>query len=104
MAECGDFGAGIGHAKRALEIAEHAEHPLSEVLGWLSIGHVLLRKGEIEGAVSALERGLDLCDQLVVSTSPALGWPRPLLLPMLAPAVRSGAANSPCRQSTMLSR
>ena len=35
---------------------------MSEVLGWLSIGLVLLRKGELEGAVSALERGLDLCD------------------------------------------
>jgi tetratricopeptide (TPR) repeat protein len=53
----------MSHAKRALEIAEGAEHPLSEVLGWLSIGHVLLRKREIEGAVSALERGLDLCDR-----------------------------------------
>jgi tetratricopeptide (TPR) repeat protein len=63
LVECGHFSAGMSHAKRALEIAEGAEHPLSEVLGWLSIGHVLLRKGEIEGAVSAMERGLDLCDR-----------------------------------------
>ena len=63
LVERGDFGAGMGHAKRALEIAENAEHPLSEVLGWLSIGHLLLRKGELEGAVSALERSLDLCDR-----------------------------------------
>jgi len=61
--ERGHFGAGMSHAKRALETAEDAEHPLSEVLGWLSIGHVLRRKGEIEGAVSALEHGLDLCDR-----------------------------------------
>ena len=51
------------HAKRALEIAEGAEHQLSEMLGWLSIGYVLPRKGEIEGAIGALERGLDLCDR-----------------------------------------
>lgn len=63
LVECGDFGAGMTHAKRALEIAEKAEHPLSEVLGWLSIGHLLLRKGELEGAVSGLERSLDLCDR-----------------------------------------
>ena len=63
LVECGHFGAGMSHAKRALELAEAAGHPLSEVLGWLSIGHVLLRKGEIEGAVSALERGLDQCDR-----------------------------------------
>jgi class 3 adenylate cyclase/tetratricopeptide (TPR) repeat protein len=62
LVECGHFSAGMSHAKRALEIAEGAEHPLSEVLGWLSIGHVLQRKGELEGAVSALERGLSLCD------------------------------------------
>jgi class 3 adenylate cyclase/tetratricopeptide (TPR) repeat protein len=62
LVECGHFSAGMSHAKRALEIAERAEHPLSEVLGSLSIGHVLLRKGELEGAVSALERGLSLCD------------------------------------------
>jgi class 3 adenylate cyclase/tetratricopeptide (TPR) repeat protein len=62
MVECGHFSDGMRHAKRALEIAERAEHPLSEVLGWFSIGLVLMRKGELEGAVSALERGLDLCD------------------------------------------
>jgi class 3 adenylate cyclase/tetratricopeptide (TPR) repeat protein len=63
LVECGHFDAAMSHAKRALETAEGAEHPLSEVLGWLSIGHVLLRKGEIDDAVSALERGLDLCDR-----------------------------------------
>ena len=63
LVECGDFGAGMSHAKCALEIAEGAKHQLSELLGWLSIGYVLSGKGEIEGAVSALERGLDLCDR-----------------------------------------
>jgi len=63
LVECGHFSVGMSHAKRALEIAEEAEHPLSEVLGWLAIGHVLLSKSEIEGAVSAMERGLHLCDR-----------------------------------------
>jgi class 3 adenylate cyclase/tetratricopeptide (TPR) repeat protein len=63
LVECGDFSAGMRHARRALEIAEGAEHPLSEWLGWLSIGYVLSGKGEIEGAVGALERGLDLCNR-----------------------------------------
>jgi tetratricopeptide (TPR) repeat protein len=51
------------HARRALEIAEGAEHQLSELLGWLSIGYVLSHKGEIAGAVGALERGLDLSNR-----------------------------------------
>jgi len=63
LVERGDFSAGMRHARRALEIAEEAEHPLSEWLGWLSVGYVLSGKGEIEGAVGALERGLDLCNR-----------------------------------------
>ena len=63
LVERGDFSAGMGHAKRALEIAKSAEHPLSEVLAWLATGHLLLRKGECEGAVRAMELGLDLCDK-----------------------------------------
>lgn len=61
LVEYGDFATGMRHAKRALETAEKAQHQLSELLGWLSIGYVLSRKGEIEGAVGALERGLELC-------------------------------------------
>jgi predicted ATPase len=63
LAECGDFRAGIAHAKRALEIAEQADHPLSQVLGWLAIGRVLRRKGELDGAIAALERGRRLCSR-----------------------------------------
>jgi class 3 adenylate cyclase/tetratricopeptide (TPR) repeat protein len=87
LVECGHFDAGMSHAERALEVAEDAEHPLSEVLGWLSIGHVLLRKREIEGAVSALERGLHLCDRWSLQV-----W-RPRLVSDLGVAyARSGRA------------
>jgi tetratricopeptide (TPR) repeat protein len=63
LTELGEFAEGMIHAKRALAVAEQAEHQLSQVLGWLAIGHLLLRKGEVEGAVGALERGLELCDR-----------------------------------------
>jgi class 3 adenylate cyclase/tetratricopeptide (TPR) repeat protein len=87
LVACGHFDAGMSHAKRALETAEGAEHPFSEVLGWLSIGYVLLRKREIEGAVSALERGLDLCDRWSLQV-----W-RPRLVSDLGVAyARSGRA------------
>ena len=62
LTECGDFSSGMTHAKRALEIAEQADHPLSQVLGWLAIGRLLLRKGELDGAIGNLERGLTLCN------------------------------------------
>lgn len=61
LAECGDFRGGMTHAKRAIEIAEKGEHPLSQVLGWLAVGHLLRRKGELDGAIGALERGMALC-------------------------------------------
>ena len=63
LVEYGDFSAAMTHAKRALEIAEGAEHQLSEMLGWFSIGYVLSCKGEIEGAIGALGRGLDLSNR-----------------------------------------
>jgi len=63
LAECGDFRSAMERAKQALAIAETAEHPLSEALGWLAIGHVLRRKGELDGAIGALERGIELCDR-----------------------------------------
>lgn len=63
LAERGDFREGMKHAKRALEIAEQAQHPLSEVLGWLAVGHLLRRKGELDGAIGALERGMTLSER-----------------------------------------
>jgi class 3 adenylate cyclase/tetratricopeptide (TPR) repeat protein len=63
LVERGDLVAGMANAKRALEAAEYAKHPPSQVLGWLSIGRALARKSELQGAVAALERGLDLCNQ-----------------------------------------
>jgi class 3 adenylate cyclase/tetratricopeptide (TPR) repeat protein len=63
LVECGDFRTGLTHAKRALEIAESARHPLSQVLGWLATGYLLRCKGQLDGAIGALERGMALCDR-----------------------------------------
>ena len=63
LAECGDFREGLAHAKQALATAENQRHPLSQVLGWFAIGYLLLRKGELDGAIGALERGMKLCDE-----------------------------------------
>lgn len=63
LTELGEFGPGLVHAKRALEIAEECDHPPSQILGWLAMGYLLLRKGENEGAIGVMERGMTLCDQ-----------------------------------------
>jgi tetratricopeptide (TPR) repeat protein len=56
----------LAHAERAVEIAQEAQHPLSEVLGWLAVGHVQRRKGEVEDAIRALERGMALTERYSV--------------------------------------
>jgi tetratricopeptide (TPR) repeat protein len=66
LAECGEFRRALAHAERAVEIAREAQHPLSEVLGWLAVGHVHRRKGEVEDAVRALERGMALTERYSV--------------------------------------
>jgi predicted ATPase/class 3 adenylate cyclase len=63
LAECGEFRPALTHAERAVEIAHEAQHPLSEVLGWLAVGHVQRRKGEVEDAIRALERGMALTER-----------------------------------------
>lgn len=63
LAECGDFRTGLIQARKALSIAAEAQHPLSEVLGWLALGHLSLRKGSVDDAIEALERGVALCDR-----------------------------------------
>ena len=63
LAECGDFKAGMTHARKAVAIASETQHPLSEVLGWLAVGHLALRKGDLDDAIDALERGVTLSDR-----------------------------------------
>jgi tetratricopeptide (TPR) repeat protein len=63
LTECGDFQSGLDHAKDALKLAETTQQPLSEVLGQLAMGHLLRRKGELNGAIGYLERGMALCDR-----------------------------------------
>ncbi len=63
LAEQGDFALGMQHAERALELSREARHPVSEVLGWLAVGHVALRKGDLERATTALGRGVDLSER-----------------------------------------
>jgi tetratricopeptide (TPR) repeat protein len=51
------------HARKAVATASETQHPLSEVLGWLAVGHLALRKGDLDDAIDALERGVTLSDR-----------------------------------------
>jgi len=97
LVERGDFGAGMGHAKRALEIAENAEHPLSEVLAGFPSATCACAKARSRGQSAPWN---------AASTS-AITGPfgcgarascLPLLLFMPAWAARKRGCNSPSRR------
>ena len=63
LAQLGEFTTGVAHASAALAAAESANHPLSTVMATWAGGYVLLAKGELDGAIATLERGLAACDR-----------------------------------------
>jgi tetratricopeptide (TPR) repeat protein len=60
-ADLGTFSEGRAVAAEALRIAQHLGHPPSIIWAGLAVGLVAVREGDIEEAVVALERALELC-------------------------------------------
>ncbi|SDR64314.1 adenylate/guanylate cyclase [Rhizobiales bacterium GAS113] len=73
LAELGEFGAAMLHAREAFRIAESVSHVYSLAFAYYGIGTVLVARGEVPGSIAALERGLDLCRSRNL----------PLMLPLL---------------------
>jgi len=57
----GRFTEAFGRLREAIHIAEEAEHVFSLLLPLAGLGTMKLDQGDFAGAVSPLERGLDLC-------------------------------------------
>ncbi len=60
FAEQGQFAKGVGIAEEALRIAELVDQPFSLMLACLGAGQVYLRHGELQKAISAQRRALEL--------------------------------------------
>jgi tetratricopeptide (TPR) repeat protein len=60
LAELGEFVEAVTQAEESLGIAEAADHPSSLISAHYGLGHVLLRRGELERGIPVLERGLEL--------------------------------------------
>jgi class 3 adenylate cyclase len=73
LAELGAFDAAVGHAQEALRIANSIGHVYSIAFACYGIGMALALRGDVEGSIASLERGLDLCRS----------WNLPLMLPIL---------------------
>jgi class 3 adenylate cyclase/tetratricopeptide (TPR) repeat protein len=61
LAERGEFAAGIARGAAAVRIAEAVDQPLSFIVASFGLGGVHLTRGDLQSAISVLERGLDLC-------------------------------------------
>jgi tetratricopeptide (TPR) repeat protein len=61
LAELGAFGEGIVYGEAEFRIAESVDQPYSLIHASFSTGLLYLRKGDLDKAIAALERGLELC-------------------------------------------
>jgi tetratricopeptide (TPR) repeat protein len=61
LAERGEFAAGIARGAAAVRIAEAVAQPLSFIVASFGLGGVHLTRGDLQSAISVLERGFDLC-------------------------------------------
>ena len=61
LAEIGGFAEGIAQGQEAIRIAESVDHPYTLVHAEFGVGLLHLRRGDIDGAISVLERGVALC-------------------------------------------
>jgi predicted ATPase/class 3 adenylate cyclase len=60
FAEQGQFAEGLRIGEEALQIAESVDQPYSLIWACLGIGHLNLRSGELQKAISAQKRALEL--------------------------------------------
>jgi tetratricopeptide (TPR) repeat protein len=79
LAELGEFAEGVARGEEGVRIAEDADHAYSLASACYGLGHVYLRRGDLQNAVSVLERGRELCESadlrlMLVLVAPQLGY------------------------------
>ena len=84
LAELGEFAEGAVLAEQAARIAESANHPFSLTSASWALGRLHLRKGDLDRAIAALERGVELGG----------GWSIRILLPGMSSDLGSAYALS----------
>ena len=57
----GELAQGIGWAQEAVRIAEMLGHPLSLVAAYSTLSYVYMVKGDLEKALTLLDRSLEIC-------------------------------------------
>jgi transcriptional regulator with AAA-type ATPase domain/tetratricopeptide (TPR) repeat protein len=72
LAELGEFAEGRRRGEEAIHIAESSAQPLGRTVATSGIGILYLQQGELQDAISALERGVELSQTWRIP----LWWPR----------------------------
>jgi tetratricopeptide (TPR) repeat protein len=80
LAEQGAFVTGRERGEEMVRLAEAINHPFSLSGAYLAVGHLYLRQGDLDKAIAALERCLEVCQV----------WHIPLVFPWAASSL--GAA------------
>jgi class 3 adenylate cyclase/tetratricopeptide (TPR) repeat protein len=61
LGELGQFTQAVRIGDDSIRIADETNHAFSQIYGSLSLGHVLLRKGDFDRSIPILEHSLKLC-------------------------------------------
>jgi predicted ATPase/class 3 adenylate cyclase len=117
LSELGEFAQAIELGEESVRLAEDLAHGYSVILARQHLGHLYLRRGSADVAISVLERGFGLCRSLEVivllpGTAAGLGAAYTLAgrvsegLPLLEEATREGPSHGTMaetsRQATWL--
>ena len=103
LAELGKFAEGRAQGVEGFRIAEMTDDAHDRVVSYCSIGYLNLRQGDIQQAISLLERGLELCQvanlqewfpraAAILGAAYALAGRIPAALPLLEQAVQQATA------------
>ena len=68
LAERGEFAEGSARAEEGARIAEVVDHPVSLITACRGLGHLYLRKGDLDKAIAVLERAHQLCQAWNIPT------------------------------------
>jgi tetratricopeptide (TPR) repeat protein len=63
LAETGDFGPALQRSQEAVYIADTVDHLISRIYGYMALGIVQLRKGELPAAISHLQRAYQFSEK-----------------------------------------
>ncbi|MGZ8479477.1 MAG: ATP-binding protein [Candidatus Binatia bacterium] len=76
LAMTGDFAEGLARGAEGVQIADEANHPVSQIHVNASLGFLYIFKGDYHEAIPVLERAMTLCEEKLIAIYVPLVAPR----------------------------